>query len=208
MTNLEWATFIKEIVLALAGVGTVLIAFSGLKSWGKEHKTRVFFDSAKELLKACYTLREAVARARSPFILASEFPDGYQNHPAIKRNSAEEEAQAYAFLYRNRFEPVIEAVKILRLQTIEAEALWGSNIKEKCSQLQKAARRLQVAMQQYVSNIQRVNEDFSSDKNYAKSIRADISAFDDDDPASIASVINSNIEEIEIFLKPYLKRSK
>ncbi|MEH6444026.1 MAG: hypothetical protein V7784_09010, partial [Oceanospirillaceae bacterium] len=79
------------------------------------------------LAKTTFKLRDELVFCRSPFIPASEFPDDYD--PTNK--SPEKEGDAYAHIYAKRWKPVTEAIQEFDTCALEAEALWGSGIKEK-----------------------------------------------------------------------------
>ena len=132
-----------------------------------------------------------------------EFPEGYAG--ALGKNTREEEGQAWAHIYTNRWEPVGKAVQAFDVATLEAEALWGKNIKEKAMALKKCVRSLNVDIEAYISDKYSGGENFQ-DKDYAKDVKDGIWETKPDDN-KLTQEINSSIEEIESVIRPYLSRS-
>ena len=94
MTCIEIVTFIKEVLVSLAAIATPTIAFLGLQRWKDELQGKAHFETAKALIISTYKLRNGLHRARSPFISAGEFPEGYRG--ASGKHTTEEHGQAYA----------------------------------------------------------------------------------------------------------------
>lgn len=201
----EYITAIKDTCLSIAAITTVIVAISGLKSWRKELRGKADFEVARGLIRATYKLRDEITYSRSPFTSANEFPEGYD--PLNK--TAEKEAEAWAFVFTNRWKPISDAVQEFEAQILEAEALWGKNIKDIAFELRRCSRTLRVAMEAMVSNTASANENFKSDNEFGKKIKSEIwqgwSGSKGKD--ELGEKVLTAVENIEKELRPHLKRN-
>ena len=104
MTMPEIFTAIKDIVLVIAAATTARVAVLGLKNWSRELKGKTEFKVSRNLIRATYKLRDEIQNCRSPFISDYEFPKEYKG--SLGETSAEVEAQAWLFVYKNRWASV------------------------------------------------------------------------------------------------------
>lgn len=203
MTAVDCFSIVKDIILASAAGITAYVAFTGLGKWQKELRGKANFEVARTLIKTVYKLRDELGYARSPFVSAHEFPEGYGG--ALGKHTAEEEGQAWAYVYSKRWEPVGNAIQEFDTALLEAEALWGNSIKEKALKLREAARELQVSMEAVISDKYHGGEDFK-DREFGKKMRANVSATQsaNDD---LSNKIFASITELESEIRPHLSRS-
>lgn len=193
----------KDVLLGVAAVVTSIVAVRGLQSWRRELEGRAEFDTAKGLLKAMYKLREELQVFRSRFFTSnSEFPESYG---LIGKRSAEEEAQAWDYVYKNRWRPVERAVQDFDTHTLEAEALWGDEIRTKAKVLRCCATDVYIAIDPVVSDKVSGGENFESDKKFGQEMNMRISAVKENEN-SLSKEIANSVANIEDFLRPRLKR--
>lgn len=194
---------IKDIVLSGAAITTAYVAYAGVEKWKAELTGKANFEVARTLIRSIYKLRDEIGYSRSAFIFAYEFPEGAQG--GLANLSSEEKGQAWAHVYGNRWEPVGKALQDFDSETIEAEALWGAEIKEKAQVLRRLARELQLSMEAVIQNEYSNNEDFE-DREFGQKIRANVSAGGSkNDELSVK--ISDAIEELEKVIQPHLARS-
>ncbi|MGO2236118.1 MAG: hypothetical protein ACTH5B_18805 [Marinomonas sp.] len=203
--TVEDITIFKDICLSVAAITTVFVAMSGLKSWKKELRGRADFEVARGMIRATYKLRDEMGYSRSPFTTASEFPKGYDSF----NKTAEKEAEAWAYIFTNRWKPVADAVQEFEAQTLEAEALWGKQIRDIAFELRRCSRTLRTAMEAKISNAASDNEDFQSDSEFKKKIHSEI--WEGWGGSGVKDVlterIQSSVGNIEKELRPHLKRN-
>lgn len=201
----EYITGIKDICLSIAAITAAMVAISGLKSWKKELRGRADFEIARSLIRATYKLRDEITYSRSPFTSANEFPAEYD--PLDK--TSDNEAEAWAFVFTNRWKPIANAIQEFEAQTLEAEALWGQEIKDTAFELKRCSQSLRAAMEVMVSNKASNNEDFKADKEFGKKIKSELwqgfggSKGKDD----LGEKIQLAVGNIEKKLRPHLKRN-
>ncbi len=205
MTALELITAIKDILLGVAGATTATVAFIGLKNWRRELKGKVEFEVARNLIRATYKLRDELQNCRSPFISAHEFPEGYEGE--LGKSSQLEAAQAWAHVYKTRWLPVWSAIQDFDTHTLEAEALWGNEIRTRTDRLRQCVRELNIAIDAVISDKANGGEDFKADREFGKNMRSTVSASSYDENNALSKKIVSAIAAIEEHIRPHLYRS-
>ncbi|MEV3803351.1 hypothetical protein RI528_07370 [Aeromonas veronii] len=167
MSISEIVAVVKDVVLGLCAVGTFVLAVYGLKNWARELKGKADFEVARQFIRAVYKFRDEIDNSRSPMTLANEYPLDYD--PMNK--SPEYKAQALSYVFSNRWKPVVNAVQELEAQALEAEALWGGEVKKLVHDLMKNAQLLRVGMQAIVDSEISENQNFKSNSDLAMRMR-------------------------------------
>jgi len=198
----EIIVMIKDSIITIAAATTAIVAYKGLAKWQKELKGKANFDTARLLIRATYKLRDEMKVCRSPFILLSEFPKDYN---PLNKGTAEDKGNTYAHVYGKRWEHVAEAIQEFDVHTLEAEALWGTQIREKTNELRQCTRNLHASIQAFIENEYSDGEHFK-DKAFRNKIRNDIYLMKEDkNPLSLK--INTSIKTIENEIRPHLDNS-
>ncbi|GAB3736190.1 hypothetical protein GCM10028862_20620 [Luteimonas pelagia] len=173
MDSSQIITAIKDIVLAVAAAATAFVAVRGINKWHTELTGKAAFDAARALTRATYRLRDEIASCRSPLVTGNEFPDGFNES---RTPDAQEKAKAWAHVYQNRWEPVKDAALEFDTQALEAEALWGANIRNKTDVLRKMVTELFVAIGELIDDKAHGGDSFRTDPAFGKQIRSTVSA--------------------------------
>lgn len=204
MTIPEVIVVIKDVLLGAAAVTTATVAVIGLKNWSRELRGKTEFEAARNLMRATYLVRDELQYSRAPFVAAGEFPSDY---PGLQAATAEQEAQAWSYIYRNRWEPVREALQEFETHVLEAEALWGGDIRTKTDELRQCARELQVAMDAVIDDKAQRGENFKADKDFEKEMRSTAHASRGDENNALNKKIKAAVNAIEDKVRPHLRRS-
>jgi len=206
MSTAEILKTVSDIAVAIAAAVTACVAIYGIRSWARELHGRARFEVARSLAKAMYKLRDAIRVARTPMIVASEFPEGYRKSIGGKAD-LEVEAKAYSHVFSTRWEPIWTAYQEFDAQTLEAEALWGSAIRLKTDELRSLVRKLRAAMEAFVSNASSGGEDFRSDRDFGRQTRTEVFATTSDDSNELSKSISAAVKSVEKELLPHLRRA-
>lgn len=199
MTPVEIVTMAKDTILAGAGVATMTVAFLGLSTWNRQLRGQADFDAARALAKATYKLREEIAVSRSRIIRVYEFGD-----PITRRGG--DTAEEYARVYGERWKPVSVALQDFDAAVLEAEALWGDQVRAAAEKMHECLSTLASSMDAIVENARSGGEDFNSDQDFGREMRRNVHASrDDGDTLSLA--IQEAIGSIEKVLRPHLRRA-
>lgn len=194
----------KDIVLGLSAATTAAAAVIGLRRWQKELHGKAEFDTARALIRYTYQLRDALRDLRAPFISAGEFPNGYQGH--MSPASPQDEAEAWSHVYRNRWRPVQDAMQGFEASVLEAEALWGGEIRAKADEMRNCVQQLYVAIETVVADKAAGGKNFESDKQFGKEMRAMVSASSKATDNMLSDQIDRAVDGIERKLAPHLRR--
>lgn len=202
MTSVEFFSIVKDIFLSGAAATTAYAAYKGLEKWKSELAGKADFEVARNFIRSVYKLRNEIQSCRSPFVSAAEFPEGYRN--GMVSLTSKEQGDAWLHVYNNRWQPVFEAIQEFDSTTLEAEALWGNDAKEKAQELRQLAVRLRVSIDSYLRNEYSGKQDFT-DREFGVRIRADLNASGLEDD-SLSPKINTAIENIEKIVRPHLRK--
>jgi hypothetical protein len=204
MTTPEIIATIKDVILGVAAATTAIVAVIGLKNWSRELKGKAEFEVGRNLIRATYKLRDELQNCRSPFISAYEFPES--NQRARGESSSQEEAQAWAHVYKNRWSPVWKVIQEFDSNTLEAEALWGKEIRTRTDQLRQCVKTLRAAIDAVISDKADGGEGFKRDREFAIKMRSIVSALGDENN-ELSKKIATAIVAIEEQIRPHLRRS-
>jgi len=204
MTTVEIFSIVKDIALAGAACTTAYVAFTGLEKWQKELSGKASFDVARELAKSIYFLRDEIRYCRSPFASAHEFPDKYREG-FFNKHTPQENGDAWAYVYAKRWESVAEALQSFDLATLEAEALWGEEIKKRSLELQQCVKSLRVDVDTFIRNEFSGGEIFE-DKNLASKVQNGVWDVKPEEN-ELTQKINTAIDALEIVIRPHLSRN-
>ncbi|QBZ84062.1 hypothetical protein GHNINEIG_02137 [Hydrogenovibrio crunogenus] len=204
MNAVDIFSIIKDIALSAAACTTAYVAYNGVEKWQKELKGKANFEVARDLAKTLYSLRDEISYCRSPFVAAQEFPESYVIEQSKRKLTPEEKGQAWAYVYTKRWEPVSSAIQAFDAATLEAEAIWGQEIKEKANKLRQCTRSLEVDIEAFIENEYSGGKHFK-DREFGKKVRQSISDTKSKEN-ELTQRINKAIEGIELEIKPHLSR--
>jgi hypothetical protein len=69
----ETLQIVKDLLVAAAAVGGLIVASLGLKTWRKQLKGNTQYELSRRVLRAVFKTRDAMRQVRNPFISAAEF---------------------------------------------------------------------------------------------------------------------------------------
>lgn len=204
MMVLDFISVVKDILIGAAALTTAIVAIMGLKSWRRELYGKVNFEIARNLLRASYSVRDELQNSRLPFVGAWEFPPDYHARDDATRR---QKADAWSFVYRNRWAPVRDALRELETSSLEAEVLWGADVRTATDSLLGCARAVRIAMEAIVENEASEGQNFDRDRSYGVEMRsaAQASPQNNENPTSVA--VLEAINRIESLTKPHLRRN-
>lgn len=166
MTIAECFGIARDIIVSGAALVTAWVAVPGLHRWKRELLGKENLEAARNLLRATYKIREAVGSCRDPYLEDKEFPEDYDG----REENPMEDALAYAYVYRNRWRRVRRARQEFNAAALEAEVLWGCDVRAKAKELRVCLQKLFWGFQQYVLNVKSDNRKFERDKKLAEKV--------------------------------------
>lgn len=197
-TSAEWIAGVKDIATSAGVVVAAYVGIRGLSTWERQLKGNAEFEIARALARATLQVRDAIAIVRSPMMWAYEFPENYD---PIKSDTSQR-ATARAHAYNNRWKPLTEAVLSFDLACLEAEALWGPEIKGACIEMRGCVGKLRHWLDDYLQ-FERDPQTAAFDASTAKEARAII--FSGSTNNVFTDEIETAVEGINALLRPHLR---
>jgi hypothetical protein len=135
---MNWGS-VAEIVSAVMSVITMLIGAVALSSWQEQLRHRSKFAVAAKIAERAWLTRYHFYDARNAWHGISEFPQDYKvlNNPTDAQT-----AQAYAYMYQNRWNHLSRQVLVLARLRANAGALLGEDTARRIEELARKAREL------------------------------------------------------------------
>ena len=141
----------KDVILSITGIVGSIVAVSGLRTWKKQLKGRVEYDLSRKLLTATYKLRDSIGYIRSPFMFGGEMEDPPDSSPYA---ATEEGKRYYNSMtgYRKRIESANAVRAELYADLLEAEAVWGVNVRQRFDQFITLMNELAMEISSYLED--------------------------------------------------------
>jgi len=191
----------KEVVVALAALGTAGTAFIGLRSWQREAEWRENRAAARVLVRSVLKTRDAFNHVRSPWLSASEFPDDW--NPVSSMKSPQENARGAEHVYLRRLKVLSEAIEELEASALESEVFWGREVETAMREVRACRRRLLGALERHVSELQMPGLASPDEKQKTK---GEISGSTDDENNEFSTAIRTALESLLEISHQHLQR--
>ena len=208
LCSVDWPAFfgvVKDLALAAAAVITATVAVRGLQKWREELRGKADFDVARGLARATYRVRDELAAFRSPLMRGVEYPPGYEPPPPGHPSNPTAEANKLAYAYNERWKHVTAALRDFDAQRLEAEALWGSEIRKDAEALHRCATIVFVAVESILDDAKAGGKHFEADREFGLRTRAQAHASPTatDNPTSnqIADAVSTIERRVSVHLK-------
>jgi len=189
--------YIKNILSIITPIIGLILAYFGLSTWREQLWGKTEYEIARKLLRATYECREAVNYVRHPFISSGEMQP-----PADKSDINDEKKKSFygiANAYEKRWNKVIEARTNLDTELLEAEVLWGQEIRTEFNDLFEVIKELFINLSHYLNNI---NPDSGTKLDYDWNILYSNLTEDDE----YTKKMKKSISKVEEKLKPHFSR--
>ncbi|HQO21318.1 MAG TPA: hypothetical protein PLA03_13335 [Acidobacteriota bacterium] len=202
---------IKEVLISFAAVVTACAAWSGLKTWSKQLAANLNTEVSRALLRALFKVREDISDVRFSIIAGAEYVVALQKVgiPEVNMEDKESRWKADAAVYQVRLDKLNNSIAEFNAAIIEAEVLWGQDIKTLAKPLFKKIGQLKSAIRMYLRSLKREGEKLRG----KDATKIDEVLYDDSkegEPDAYFSEVLEIIGEIEKFIRkrfPYQKES-
>jgi hypothetical protein len=197
-------SMVRDVVLGPAAAVTAVVGVSGLRKWHQEMSGKADFEIPRALGRAALKLQDAINSCRSPFMQSSEFPSGYDLGNSTNTSIANAAAKAHVF--NGRWKHVLSALEDFDAQSLEAEALWGADIRLLTQAFRRCVSVLRAANEAIIDDAQAGGAHFANDKSFMQRMRANAFASTDAKDNELSQLINTAVEDIEKKLREKLVR--
>lgn len=141
---------VLNVLTAAGAVATAMIAWVGVKNWRQQLHGQTEYELARRLLRSVYRVRDAVLSARSPWIDAGEMVMALTASGADLDSIKSEEFSRHGTraAYALRWNRIRDALSDMDADVLEAEVLWGQELRETLKPIDEITTSLYLAMRQ------------------------------------------------------------
>lgn len=205
MTYPEIISLLKDLVLIGAAITGAVVAVKGLGTWQRQLKGQSEYELSRRILVTLFKYRDAINGVRHPAMWANEMPPPPEDEA---KNMNHEQIRFYGSSkgYQNRWDKVQSEKTSLYADILEAEVLWGIELKNLFKEIFNLEHELFTSIRHYIELINPQTSEASKDAiTKIDKKRRDI-MYDDlsDEPDEYKQDLISSIEKIEKYLKPKL----
>lgn len=189
----------KDAMTGIAAVTAAVVAAMGLRTWKRQLFGNTNYELARRLLRSAYRVREAIRWVRSPLILPAETASALRGAGLSDSPPGGFDDRGEELVYRARWQKVSEANVEFWAEMLEAEALWGPEVRQRGDALASCTGQLYAALWRWLSRRQSPINPDRMDEIEAIIYNAGNSStkFDDD--------LKAALEGIEAQIRPHLK---
>ena len=151
MDCFERILLVKDIILSGSALVGAIVAIKGLNTWQRQLKGQAEYDLARRLLVSLFKFRDAIDGVRHPIL---EYETS-SSSLGIKEGKSYDQIQfeGVSKAYQIRWDKVQNERASLSTDILEAEALWGSDLKELFKDVFRLEKKLYIAIVQYLELI-------------------------------------------------------
>ena len=145
---MSWIIIIREVVLTIAAACGAYAAVFGLSTWRKQLKGKTEYELARKLLVNTFKLRDSIERIRHGVVVrVADMP------PATPDNTtASRFYDSLSSAYNERWEGISSLYHELSADLVEAEAIWGTDIRDRFKSLLALYSELAVFLGYYLQS--------------------------------------------------------
>ena len=209
MTCTEIVTLLKDLVLSGAAITGAVVAVKGLGTWQRQLKGQSEYELSRRILVSEFKYRDAINGVRHPAMWAYEMPSPPEEEA---KTMSREQIRFYGTskAYQARWDKVQAERTTLYADLLEAEAIWGTELRELFKGVFDLEHELFTRIRHYVELInpdtyEATKEAIRNICNEARDIMYDNLS---EEPDEYKQDLISAIEEIEKYLKPKLSHEK
>lgn len=209
MTCAEIVTLLKDLVLAGAAITGAVVAVKGLGTWQRQLKGQSEYELSRRILVTVFKYRDAINGVRHPAMWAYEMPSPPEDE-ASKMSSEQIRFYGTSKAYQARWDKVQTERTSLYADLLEAEAIWGTELKNLFNGVFDLEHELFTRIRHHVELINPDTSEASKKAimdidNKARDIMYDNLS---EEPDEFKQDLIVAIEKIEKYLKPKLSHEK
>ncbi len=181
-----WAD-VESVAILVGSITALFTAWSGLDTWQSALRGKTEFYAAHTLITQIYALRDALCAYRDPLWFVYD------------KNSLESNVR-----FLNTRDKALAPVLIkFDARALEAEALWGLEIKNRTNRLRACVRKVQAAAGAFISNMESGGQNYKANPEWAAEMDSDLYGLRNGNDRLSLEIVAS-IQELETFLTKYL----
>lgn len=203
----DMVSMASNAIVAVAAIAAAVIAWCGLSAWRDQLSGTVEYELARRIFRGVFRRRDAVSNLRSPFILASEIPEPPPGQPETM-DQAKARYYGVSKAYQARLDLLSEARREIAPDLLEAEVLWGRELKLLIRAIRNLENELIFAVGHHVELRDPDNtiEHKEAIKRIMKDRRDVLYEGGDGETDPFADDYAAAVLAVEEYLKPHLRR--
>jgi hypothetical protein len=209
VTCTEIVTLLKDLVLSGAAITGAVVAVKGLGTWQRQLKGQSEYELSRRILVSVFKYRDAINGVRHPAMWAYEMPSPPEEEA---KTMSREQIRFYGTskAYQARWDKVQAERTTLYADLLEAEAIWGTDLKELFKGVFGLEHELFTRIRHYVELINPDTDEASKEaiRNIDKKARDIMYDNLSEEPDEYKQDLVRAIEEIEKYLKSKLSHEK
>ncbi len=142
---------IKDIILIVSSITTIVISFYGLNKWKKEHKGKLRYELSRNVLKAVLNLRESFKEIRNPMMWPHELSS---EHGANAR-----ESEKWSYLFNKRLKSIQSDCNEFSTFLPEVEIEFDKETNSLCNELTDHFRKQHRAISEYIQLVDNCDQE-------------------------------------------------
>jgi hypothetical protein len=207
MPDAQLVATIKDVVLAASAVVGAVVAVRGLNTWNRQLQGGAEYELARRVLKLTYRLRDVIKAVRHPVMWAAEMPSPSEADAATM---SRDEVRHYgtAMAYQARWQKVADVRTELQTELLEAEVLWGSELRKRFEALNKLEHELLIAVRSFLDVSDPRTHEARKQAVFKRQQGARDVMYDDlsDKGDEFTQDVVRAIQPIEDYVKPHLRK--
>ena len=209
MTCTEIVSLLKDLVLSGAAITGAVVAVKGLGTWQRQLRGQSEYELSRRILVTLFKYRDAINGVRHPAMWAYDMPSPPEEE-AEKMSREQLRFYGTSKAYQARWDKVHTERASLYADLLEAEAIWGIELKNLLKKVFDLEHELFTRIRHYIELINPETEDASKEAIRKIDKKARDIMYDDlsEEPDEYKQDIISAIEAIEKYLKPKLSHEK
>lgn len=146
-----WIDNVGSVATGGAALWAAVVASRGLTTWREQLSGRATYEVARRTLRGVLLVRDQISYARSPFILADEMLSAFRNAGIDPKTvQIPGDPRTEQLVYAARWKPLVEAMRELETETLEAEVLMGADIRKTYRELRGLVSQLGFAFEHHL----------------------------------------------------------
>jgi hypothetical protein len=144
----EFFSIAKDVITTIIAVIALYVAWQGLSTWRRQLKGNAEYDVARKLVFSAYKLRDALEGVRIPGIHPMEIAHALKETGTSLEGMDDRTSRRVQIgaVYQSRWRPVQHAKSELRLNSLEARALWGEEAEAAFREVNGCVQKLWAAI--------------------------------------------------------------
>ena len=182
------------------------LAKQGLDTWRRELHGKAEYEIARRLLRSIYEVRYTLSSLRSSLITSSESPLSI-GRQGITMSAKRMDAYTLEIVYQNRMRRLDEPMARLRVELLEAEAIWEKRLSGADEAFRKVIQKLPISFARYLRARGGDESPTRERSELLQKIESVIwkDSFEKPEDDEFAQEVNTVVEEFEDLLRPYLR---